>query len=87
MIKYASTKPHDRLNKIKSIMDEFKFKEDKHLKDFGISIADEPLQVDGRVLPVPEINGVSILFYRLYFIVHFTKGFCSLKNAFLRNRS
>ena len=64
MIKCAATKPRERIGKIKDILQELNLNKDEYVKEFGLSIADRPVEVDGRVLPVPQIDGVSLKNYQ-----------------------
>ena len=58
MIKITAVKPHERFETIKRNLRErnANFKDDPHAKAFGISVNDNPMKIDARILNPPELQ-------------------------------
>ena len=58
MIKITAVKPHERFEKIKENLRErnANFKNDPHANAFGISVNDNPMKVDARILNPPTLQ-------------------------------
>ncbi|KAF9539398.1 Eukaryotic translation initiation factor 2C [Mortierella hygrophila] len=55
MIRFNSQPPQARFNKIKDGLEILKYNDNEFLKDFGMKVSNEMVQVNARVLPAPTV--------------------------------
>lgn len=56
MIKFAVQRPPERKREVLNMVQNLDWGRDPYLREFGISIADQPAQVEARVLPNPYVH-------------------------------
>lgn len=55
MIKFTSQPPHARANNIKDGLKILKYDDNEYLKEFGMKVSNEMVQIKARVLPAPTV--------------------------------
>ncbi|KAK3837132.1 MAG: Piwi domain-containing protein [Linnemannia elongata] len=55
MVKFTSQPPHARANNIKDGLKILKYDDNEYLKDFGMKVSSEMVQIKARLLPAPTV--------------------------------